>query len=245
MPRPRNPKREEARKIWKRSKGKKLLKDIAKELGVSEAQLRNWKNIDGWERNVTQCNEKDNVTLHETERKSRGRQRKGIGNPNPQNQFTKGNSPDVSTHGFFRKIFPEDAHELVESIAEKSPLDMLWENIVIQYTAIARAQKIMHVRDRDDITREVTRGRKSAMSQEIEYEIQYAWDKQANLLNAQSRAQKTLESMISKYEDLLHKNWAMATEEQVARIEQIKANTERLRADSADSDEGVVIVNDV
>lgn len=41
--------------------------------------------------------------------------------------------------------------------------------------------------------------------------MQQGWDKQRNFLQAQARAQKTPESMISKYEDLLHKNWELAT----------------------------------
>ena len=76
--------------------------------------------------------------------------------------------------------------------------------------------------------------------------MQQAWDKQANFLAAQARAQKTLEGMINRYEDLLHKNWDLATEEQKARINQIKANTERLHASRSDGDEdeGVEIIND-
>ena len=77
------------------------------------------------------------------------------------------------------------------------------------------------------------------------YDVQQAWDKQANFLSAQARAQKTLEGMINRYEDLLHKNWDLATEEQRARIEQIKANTDRLKSGgNDDGEDGVVIVND-
>lgn len=44
---------------------------------------------------------------------------------------------------------------------------------------------------------------------------------------------------------LLHKNWDLATEEQRARIEQIKANTDRLKSGgNDDGEDGVVIVND-
>ena len=52
--------------------------------------------------------------------------------------------------------------------------------------------------------------------------------------------------MIKQYEELLHKNWELATKEQKARIRQIKANTERLkRNNSPEDDEGVEIINDV
>ena len=49
MPRGRSPNREKAFELWKKSDGKRLLRDIAEELGVSEAMVRKWKNQDGWE----------------------------------------------------------------------------------------------------------------------------------------------------------------------------------------------------
>ena len=54
-----------------------------------------------------------------------------------------------------------------------------------------------------------------------------------------------LRGNIRQYDELLNKRWDLATEEQKARIEQMKANTERIRQDSGtDDDEGVEIIND-
>lgn len=52
--------------------------------------------------------------------------------------------------------------------------------------------------------------------------------------------------MIKQYDELLHKNWEQASEEQKARIEQMKANAERLRKGNGadEDDEGVEIIND-
>ena len=61
MPRARSPKRDEAYKMWLDSGGKKKLKDIASDLGVSETQIRKWKNLDQWNGNVTNQS-KGNVT---------------------------------------------------------------------------------------------------------------------------------------------------------------------------------------
>ena len=48
-----------------------------------------------------------------------------------------------------------------------------------------------------------------------------------------------------QYDELLNKNWELATEEQKARIDQIKANTDRLRKDFSEEDDGgVEIIND-
>jgi len=78
------------------------------------------------------------------------------------------------THGFFRKIFPEDSEtlEIIESIQVKSPLDILWDQIVIQYAAIARSQKIMFVKDQDDITKHLKRKRLTENAEEYEWEFQ-------------------------------------------------------------------------
>ena len=53
MPRDRSPKRDEAYKIWLDSGGKKKLKDIASDLGVSETQVQKRKSLDKWNGNVT------------------------------------------------------------------------------------------------------------------------------------------------------------------------------------------------
>lgn len=63
MPRQRSPKRDLAYQLWLESKKKKKLKEIAEEIGVSEGQVRRWKNLDKWNNNVT--NSKSNVTKQE------------------------------------------------------------------------------------------------------------------------------------------------------------------------------------
>ncbi|EOS7746472.1 small subunit of terminase [Enterococcus hirae] len=64
MARKRDPRRDEAKKIWLESNGEKQLKDIADELNVSDSQVRKWKSQDKWsaelKSNVT--NGKSNVT---------------------------------------------------------------------------------------------------------------------------------------------------------------------------------------
>jgi phage terminase small subunit len=71
VPRNRNPKREEAFQIWKQSKGKMLLKDIASQLGVLETQIRKWKSQDKWEQKAkgTSPKVKGNVTKQEKQPK--------------------------------------------------------------------------------------------------------------------------------------------------------------------------------
>jgi uncharacterized protein YjcR len=120
---------------------------------------------------------------------------------------------------------------------------MLWENIIIQYTAIARAQRIMNVKSQDDMTKVLKQEKESSGetsdSWEKEYELQFAWDKQATFLQAQSRAMKTLESMIKQYDELLKSN--LATEEQKLRIEKLKVEVDKVKNHDEDkSNDGVL-----
>ena len=229
MPRARSPKRDEAYQLWLASDGKKKLKDIAAELGVSETQIRKWKNQDKWNGNVTN-QVKGNVTKRKRGGQPGNKNAVGHGAPNGNQNATK--------HGLFSRYLPEDTREIFFSLDSADPLDLLWDQIKLAYTAIMRAQQIMHVRDQADKTKEIVDG--------ITCDVQQAWDKQASFLQAQAKAQKELTTMIKQYEELLHKNWDLATKEQKARIRQIKANTERLRRDSSpEDDEGVEIINDV
>lgn len=135
----------------------------------------------------------------------------------------KDENQNARKHGFFAKWLPEEVNQIIGEMPE-DPLDILWANIQMQMAAIVRAQNIMYVHDKNDMTKEVSMRGDDVVS----YDVQQAWDKQANFMSAQSRAMKTLESMIKQYDELLHKNWELATEEQKARINQLKAQTGKI-----------------
>ena len=226
MPRARSPKRDKAYQLWLASEGKKKLKDIAAELGVSETQIRKWKNQDKWNGNVTN-QMKGNVT-----------KRKHGGQPGNKNAVghgaPKGNK-NAEKFGFFSKYLPEETVSIIQEMPEE-PLDILWDQIQIAYAAIIRAQKIMYVTDQKDKTVEkVGDGKGKVISEK--WEVQQAWDKQANFLSAQARAQKTLDQMINRYEDLLHKNWDLATKEQKARLKKLKADIKAAVPDKVEEKE--------
>jgi uncharacterized protein YjcR len=106
--------------------------------------------------------------------------------------------------------------------ANADPLEILWAQIITLWTAIIRSQKIMFVSDKNDITKELKKTTVGDKMDSQEYEIQFAWDKQANFLNAQSRAMTTLSNMIKRYDDMLHANWEMTTEEQRLRVDKLR-----------------------
>ena len=219
MPRQRSPKRDLAYRLWLDSDRKRKLKDIAADLEISESQVRKWKNQDKWNSNVTN-KAKGNVT------KKQGGQ---PGNKNAVGNGAPLRNNNAEKFGFFRKYLPEETVSIITEMPE-DPLDVLWDQIQIAYAAIIRAQKIMYVEDRNDKTKELVVESEHAET----YDIQQAWDKQEKFLQARARAQKTLEGMINRYDDLLHKNWDLATEEQRARVEKLKAEAARAKGEEAD-----------
>ena len=219
MPRARSPKRDQAYQLWIASDGKKKLKDIAAELEVSETQIRKWKNQDKWNSNVTNQG-KGNVTKRKPGGQPGNKNAVGHGAP-------KGNQNAIK-HGLFSRYLPEDTREIFFSLDSEDPLDLLWDQIKLAYTAIMRAQQIMHVKNQEDKTVEKVGDSKGNVISE-KWEVQQAWDKQASFLQAQAKAQKELTTMIKQYEELLHKNWDLATKEQKARIKQLKAKTEQIQ----------------
>ena len=58
MPRQRSPSRDKAKQMYLDSKGKMLLKDIAKAVGKQDTQIRRWKSLDHWDDEL-----KGNVTI--------------------------------------------------------------------------------------------------------------------------------------------------------------------------------------
>src|SRR5690625_653287 len=55
-------------------------------------------------------------------------------------------------HGLFAKYLPKETLEIMDSINEIKPLDILWANIQMQFASIIRAQQIMFVENKDDHT---------------------------------------------------------------------------------------------
>src|SRR5690625_4537106 len=56
-------------------------------------------------------------------------------------------------HGLFAKYLPDKTLEIMNSINEIKPLDILWTNIKMQFASIIRAQQIMFVENKGEIGR--------------------------------------------------------------------------------------------
>ena len=234
MPRPRSPNRDKALQLWLDSGRKRQLKDIAAELQVSEEQIRKWKNQDKWDK-VTLPNAKGNVTNH-----------KGApaGNQNAVGHGAPKQNKNAEKYGFFSKYLPEETVSIIQEMPT-DPLDILWDQVQIAYAAIIRAQSIMYVRDQKDVTITKIGHKDGETVTEERWEVQQAWDKQGNFLQAQARAQKTLEGLINQYDELLHKNWELASEEQKARIAQLRAKTDKLTGNNQELEDMEEIEGDI
>ena len=215
MPKQRSPDSYKAEEMYKQ--GMKLV-EIASQLNLPEGTVRRWKHSYKWD-------------TERSDRKSeRSKKKKGApkGNKNAVGHGAPKGNQNATKHGLFSRYLPEDTRELFFSLDSENPLDLLWDQIKLAYAAIIRAQQIMHVRDQEDKTIEKVEEKEGNVVGE-RWEVQQAWDKQASFLQAQAKAQRELTSMIRQYEELLHKNWKLATKEQKARIEQLKARTEQIK----------------
>ncbi|EGT2231904.1 TPA: phage terminase small subunit [Clostridioides difficile] len=138
--------------------------------------------------------------------------------------------------GFFSKYLPEETQDLINEIKNKDKFDILWEQITIQYAAIIRAQNIMYVKDKEEMIKELKKHESTENGEKIEYEFQFAWDRQASFLNAQSRAMSELRSLIKQYDEMIHKDWNLATEEQKNRVEKLKCEVDNLKKSDTGDD---------
>lgn len=188
--------------------------DIAKQLDLPEGTVRSWKNRYKWDRNV--ANKECNVA-----------ERKRGGQPGNKNATGPPGNKNAEKYGFFSKYLPDETREIFSAIEQADPLDLLWHQIQIAYAAIIRAQRIAYVKDQDDKTVEKIE-RKDGNVFGVRWEVQQAWDKQNEFLKAQARAQSELRSLIRQYDEMLHRDWDLATEEQRARINQLRAQTQKI-----------------
>lgn len=212
-----------AKRAYEKGEG---YEDISKKCAVPVNTLKYWRRKYGWERS-------------EGVRSNRGAPK---GNANADGGPV-GNKK-AEKHGFFSKWLPAETLAIIEDMEQKSPADILWEQIEIQYAAIIRAQTLMYVKDKNDVTIAIT----SQSDMGTSYDVQQAWDKHERFLSAQSRAMATLNSLINQYEKLTNKDEADERKERLNKLrlesERIKAETERIKADKGTGSGSVIFAGE-
>lgn len=226
MARQRSPNRDRAYEIYVEHKGKISSQEIADLLQEKLNNINSWRVQDKWAKRLNKVGAP-------------------FGNKNAVGN-KGGGAPEANqnarTYGWYSKYYPTTSRNLIKEAEEAggTPLEILWAQIMTQWIAIIRAQKIMHVKNHDDKTKELKKfksqrenvgGKSSVQIEEVyreeEYEIQQAWDKHATFLTAQSRAMAQLTNMLKKYDDMLHANWDTVTEEQKLRVEKLKVDIQK------------------
>lgn len=220
MARKRNPNRDLAYELFKQFKGKVTCKEIAEQLNEKESNIKLWRREDKWI--------------------NKGGAPKGnknaLGNIGQLKHGLHCDESRFKDNNFLAKYLPRSMVNTIIELNNESPLDMLWSNILIQQAKILNMQKIIHVKNKNDITKVKTKESWGKTSSE-EWEYQFAWDKENAAVTALSKAMQTLFNMIKQYDEMINKNWNLVTEEQKARIELLKSkivNNEKSKEDKID-----------
>lgn len=218
------------------------LKTLAEKYGVKESTMRSRKNREKWQRNDNATQRKNVATRKNVsgKRKAQREMKNRSGNPNPKNQFAERNQAAFK-HGLFSRYIPKETLEIMGMLEEASPVDLLWSQIQIQYAAIIRAQEIMFVQDQDDTTRVVKKRATADGLDSTEWETQFAWDKHATFLNAQSRAITELRTSLRQFDEMAH-----IDDERRLKLEGMRLGIEKTRAEvekikSSDDDKPIEI----
>jgi len=230
------------------------LKNLADKYSINYQTIKSWKSREKWDKVATESKEVATKAEKLQPKKGAPSGNKNavgneggapLGNKNAVGHGAPLRNSNAVSHGLFRNFLPDDdeTREIYDAAGSISPIDILWENIQLKFTAIIRAQKIMFVSDHNDMTKEIRKTKlidqEGFAMDEKEWEIQFAWDKQATFLNAQSRAMSTLTSMIGKYEEMCRLGWA--DEQQKLRIEKLKLEVHKLaNPDDGDADEELI-----
>lgn len=195
--------------------------DIAEQVGCSLSAVKSWATRIWKNKKVANksCNQKD--------KKLQPKKYKHGMHPNSHHNGTgpPGNK-NSEKHGFYAKVLPEETFELFNVLENLDPIDILWHNIKTQYAIILRAQKIMYVKDINDSDKDIIKDIIAEGEIVTSYRVTKAWEKQANLLQAQSRAVVALNGLIKQYDEMLKGD--LVTEERLARIEVLKAQVDKI-----------------
>lgn len=206
------------------------LVDIAKELGVSDSLIRKWKFQDKW----------DEIPIKRPRGAPKGN-KNAVGN---KGGAPKGNQ-NALKHGLYRKLLPDELREMMKQVENLDPLDMLWTSVEVAFAKMLYAQKVMFVRDRDDVTKVLKKEKDGDTFTEREWEYQFAWDKQAVDIGAFTKISRELRSAIKQFLAAAPEN-----DERRAKLELMQAQVKKVEAETReleghDGDGDVTIVDDI
>lgn len=244
---------DEIKKEWEETKV--TLAALAEKHGVKLGTLKSRKSREKWSRDATK------KVATKKKKDATGKRGAPIGNSNAKgNRGNKNASaPEQNSnalkHGLFSRYIPRETLAIMGMMGKDNPADLIWDQIMIQYAAIIRAQEIMHVESKHEIIKELKKVKVETSTDkdgniiqtptEQEYEFQFAWDRQATFLKAQSRAMSELRSLIKQFNEMAHDEdeRRLKLELMQANIDKSKAEVERISQESGDDIEEIIIVD--
>ena len=203
-------------------------KDIASELDISVNTFKSWIRRYGWTKNKGAPKEEKQEKVHPKKVGAPKGSRNALGNRGNRNASAPKGNKNAVTHGLHAKWLPSETNDIFNELLNSDPADILWNNIMIQYTAIIRAQRIMFVTDKEEMIKELKKEKESggdkSWSEEKEWEFQFSWDRHASFLNAQSRAMATLGNLIKQFVAI-----ADETDERRLKLELMQGQIDKLQ----------------
>lgn len=149
-------------------------------------------------------------------------------------------------HGLFAKYLPQETLDIVNEIDNIDPLEILWMNIKMQFASIIRAQQIMFVEDKHETIKEVKKAKESKQGKELEFEFQFAWDRQATFMNSLSRSMAELRNMLKQYAEMANydDDRLLEIERMRAIIDKTKSETEHITKENKGSSPPIITIVD-
>lgn len=265
--------RELAKRIYIANAGDIKLQSIAKQVGVSDGLIRKWKMRDDWDAEpsfLPLVTKTEHVTVKEMRTKKANAQ---LDNPDEvleslespvqfehvDRKVSNGsewvrtdvvagphNNGFATTHALYAKNIPTDTIEILKQIDDQafSPIEILWEQISILRALQIRSYKLMHVKDKEEIIRELKKVKyelvpivnetgEQVLEQketEAEYEFQFAWDRQATFADVMVRIATSLTQLIGQYEKMIRLGWG--DEEQQLRIKMLRLQIKKDKSET-------------
>ena len=145
---------------------------LSEKYNTSLNTIKSWVKRYGWAK-IKNEGAPSNTSQGAPQKKKHGAQ---PGNKNAVGHGAPKGNQNARKHGLFSRYLPEDTLELFNAMDDSDPLDLLWDQIKLAYTAIIRAQQIMYVKDKDDKTKSKIE-KKTGTTIGQKWEIQYAWDR--------------------------------------------------------------------
>lgn len=219
---------------------------LAEKHDIKIGTLKSRKSREGWSRDPTKkvATKSDKVA---TIRQKDATKKKGapVGNANGKgNRGNKRAAPpkrnsNALKHGFYARHLPEEFLEIMDEVRQAEPIDLIWEQIVIQYTAIIRAQKVMWVASSDDHLKEESGSSWNDTGGSESHKVSFAYEQYYAYLSAQSRAMAELRNLIKQFDEQahVHDERRLKLESMQTAIAKSKAEVEKL---SNNNDEGPI-----